>query len=128
MKVVRFAVVGVLQNAIAYAASLALVWLGLAAWQAVLLLNPISVAVTFFVNRSWSFSGANSVRGQGWKYAAVYAASYLFAISFTWAQEASGVPSWLAIIVTTGIASIAVYLSLSFFVFPNTPETSSGKS
>ncbi|KAA9383090.1 GtrA family protein [Neorhizobium galegae] len=127
MKVIRFGIVGLVQNFLSYGVVLILIWIGLAAWQAVLIVNPVAVALTFFVNRSWSFSGAEKERGQGRKYVIVYALAYLFAVSFTWAQETAGIPSWLTVIITTVTAALAVYVCLRLFVFRDRPEGSCDK-
>jgi putative flippase GtrA len=120
MKAFRFGIVGLAQNATCYALTLVLVWAGLAAWQAVLLVNPIAVAVTFFVHRGWSFSDTGA-KGQWWKYAVTYVLAYIYAVLFTWAQESVGIPSWLAIVVTTITAAGAIYVSLRLFVFRDNP-------
>jgi len=122
LKIVRFGIVGLAQNATCYGLTLMLIWAGWTAWQAVLVLNPLAVALTFFINRSWSFSGTAKIRGQGWRYAIVYAFAYLYAVVFTWAQETAGVASWLAVIITTATSAIAIYISLRLFVFRDLPE------
>lgn len=123
MKALRFGIVGLAQNATCYALTLVLIWAGLKAWQAVLILNPIAVAVTFFVHRSWSFSGT-SAKGQWWKYTAIYVIAYIYAVLFTWALESAGIPPWLTVIVTTITAAGAIYGSLRLFVFCENPGDS----
>lgn len=123
MKAFRFGIVGITQNATCYALTLALIWAGLTAWQAILILNPIAVAVTFFVHRNWSFSGT-SAKGQWWKYTAIYILAYIYAVLFTWAQESAGIPPWLTVIFTTITAAGAIYVSLRLFVFRDNPGDS----
>jgi len=115
----RYAVVGLLQNGISYCFLLLLISFGWLAWQAILVLTPIAMIVSYLANRSWTFEGSGKNPRQFIKYVATYAVSYLGAVSLTWAQEAAGVSSWAAALITTVTAAFALFLVLNFWIFPN---------
>src|SRR5215831_2893242 len=113
----RYAVVGVAQNAAFYGLALVLIYSGLAAWQATAILFPIAVAISFLLNRSWSFAGRKRTSAEFRKYFLVYATAYPATIVITWAQERAGVPSWLASLITLVISAILIFLVLNLWVF-----------
>lgn len=117
----RYAIVGLVQNAAFYGLALLLIWHGWFAWQASALLTPIAIATTFVANRSWTFSGHSRVPGQFPRYVAVYSLAYAFTVGFNWLQEASGVPSWLAALISIGVTAVGIYLALNFWVFRRAP-------
>lgn len=120
----RYALVGLLQNGAFYLVALVLIAFGWTAWQTVLLLNPVAVALTFFINRNWSFSrGASSGQlAEGWRYLVVYATAYPLSIAFTWMLEWLGTPPQLAAIINVGVSAIGIYFALRWWVFPVKPE------
>ncbi len=120
---IRYAVVGLTQNAAFYGLSLLLIWHGWFAWQASALLTPIAIAATFVANRSWTFTGHGRNPGQFSRYVAVYSAAYLFTVGFNWVQEMSGVPSWLAALVSMIVTAVGIYLALNFWVFRTDGQT-----
>jgi putative flippase GtrA len=113
----RYAVVGILQNAILYCLTLMLLWLGWRAWQAMLLLYPVGVAASFAVNRLWSFGDRARTKGQFGKYLLVYAAAYPFAVLFTRTEEQLGMPSWLASLGAMVVTAAILFLVLNNWVF-----------
>jgi len=118
-RLVRYATIGIAQNGFFYLVALVLIWFGWQAWQAVVVLTPPAIAITFWANRAWTFSGRARDRRQVRRYLLVYGLNYVFAVAFTWGQEAVGVPSWLASLITVGVAAIGNFLALNFLVFPD---------
>jgi putative flippase GtrA len=119
----RYAVVGILNNAGAYAFGLLLLALGLTAWQSIALMYPVATTVSFYANRRWSFGARPIERSQFPKYVCVYAVVYPAAIALTWWQEHMGIPSWLATLGTMGAAVMGIFLALNCWVFPRKPSS-----
>jgi putative flippase GtrA len=115
--VVRYAVVGLAQNAAFYAVTLVLLRFGLMAWQATIILYPIATVLSFLANRSWSFANRERSGSQFRKYVLLYVAVYPAAIFLNWVQETGGVPSWLASLITIGVAAGAMFVVLNSWVF-----------
>ena len=113
----RYAFIGMVQNGLSYCITLLLIAIGWHAWEAVLVLTPPAIVLTFLLNKNWSFQSSRPRSGQFGKYVAVYAMSYVFAVALTWALEHAGVPSWLAALLTTGTAAVGVYCLLNFWIF-----------
>lgn len=113
----RYGVVGVAQNGAIYAVTLMLIWLGLKAWQAALILYPVAALVSFAANRAWSFGDRARHGAQFRKYVFVYVAVYPCAVALNWAQEHAGVPSWLASLITLLIGAAGMFLALNYWVF-----------
>lgn len=115
----RYLIIGVVNNGTFYLALLILISFGWQAWQAVMVLNPIAVVLTFIANRNWSFTersrGKNVV--ELWRYILVYGITYPLAIFLTWTLEHAGIPSWQAAFITIGVAAVAIYIALRFWVF-----------
>jgi putative flippase GtrA len=113
----RYGVVGVAQNGLVYAFALGLIWAGLKAWQAALILYPLATAVSFAANRGWSFGDRAREPAQLRKYVFLYVAVYPCAVALNWVQEHMGVPSWLASLVTLIAGAVGMFLALNFWVF-----------
>lgn len=113
----RYAVVGLAQNAACYVFFLFLIWHGWYAWQASAVFTPLAIAATFLANRSWTFSQQSRQAGQFQRYIAVYALAYVFTVGFSWLQESIGVPSWLAALFSIVVTAGGIYLALNFWVF-----------
>jgi putative flippase GtrA len=113
----RYGMVGVAQNGLAYAATLVLIWLGLKAWQATLILYPVATVLSFIANRAWSFGDRARHGAQFRKYVFLYVAVYPCAVALNWIQEWAGVPSWLASLVTLLAAAAGMFWALNYWVF-----------
>jgi putative flippase GtrA len=120
----RYGIAGLVQNGIFYLCALLLVAFGWQAWQAMLVLNPLAVIVSFIANLYWSFNQRRRTSGQFWRYIVLYAVTYVMAVSFTWWLELLGVASWLAALATIGLAAIGLYLALNFWIFRAAQGTS----
>jgi putative flippase GtrA len=114
---VRYVAVGVTQNGLFYAAILVLIWLGMKAWQATIILYPIAAVISFAANRAWSFADRARHGTQFRKYVFLYVAVYPCAVALNWVQEHVGVPSWLASLATLLAAAGGMFLALNYWVF-----------
>jgi len=121
----RYIVVGGAQNALIYGIGLGLLWLNFAAWQALALLYPLAVTVSFLANRSWSFGSRRKYRRQFRNYVLIYVVAYPPSIFLTWLQERLGVSSWLASLVTMVVAASAIFFALNYWVFRKDPTDES---
>lgn len=113
---IRYGLVGVGQNGLGYAALLGLIFLGLKAWQATIIVYPIAATISFLAHRSISFRVAAAPRQRA-RFAVVYAAMYLFAVGFAWLQEHLGVPGWAASLTTMVCAAVIMFALLRWWVF-----------
>lgn len=115
----RYAVVGLIQNGASYLIGLVLIALGWTAWQVMGALTPLAVLATFLANRYWSFSERRGSipRAALGRYVVAYGLAYPVAMGLAYAIERLGVPAWLTLLLTIGIAAVALYLALNFWVF-----------
>jgi len=74
----RFAVVGIISNALLYVFYLYLVWVGLEPATAMTVVFAAGTLQTFFLNKNWTFSQRRSGLHCLAKYAIVYIAAYIF--------------------------------------------------
>lgn len=125
----RFATVGAAQNAAFYGLGLVMLWLGLRAWQVTAVSYPAATLVSFLANRRWSFArrarGPKSLQ----KYVILYTAMYPAAVATTRLQELIGLPGWLATLNTMVAAVFVLFISMNFWVFPDSsraPSTQNG--
>ncbi len=113
----RYLIVGVVNNLALYLVMLALLAAGLVAWQATLLVYPTGVAVSYVLNKIWSFSRRRRRRGQFLAYLAVYGSAYPLAIGSAWAVEHMGAGGALAALAGIVVPTAFIFLGLSFWVF-----------
>jgi putative flippase GtrA len=118
----RYVLVGLTQNGLFYGALLLLLWCGLRAWQATVMLYPGAVLISFLVNRRWSFAGRKMSGGQLHRYIIVYVAAYFTAIFLNWTQEKVGITSWLAGLITMAIMAGVLFAALNWWVFRGKSE------
>jgi putative flippase GtrA len=72
----RYVVVGLAQNAVAFLIYVELTAVGIGHKTAMTLLFVSAVLVTFFINHTWSFRSASNRGPALWKYCTVYIAGY----------------------------------------------------
>ena len=113
----RYVLVGLAQNGLFYGAVLFLLWCGLRAWQATIILYPVAVLTSFLINRRWSFGQPEMHGPQLQRYVLVYVVAYFSTIMLNWAQERAGVPSWLAGLITMAIMVGVIFAALNWWVF-----------
>jgi putative flippase GtrA len=114
---IRFGTVGAAQNGLAYAVTLLLIWMGLKAWQAALILYPVAALLSFAANRAWAFSDRARHGAQFRRYVLLYVAVYPCAVALNWIQERMAVPSWLASLTTLLAAAAGMFMALNYWVF-----------
>jgi putative flippase GtrA len=119
---IRYAVIGIAQNLLFYGITLAALYLGFAAWQAILILYPVAAASSFAANRLWSFAGHKRTPMEFQKYLVVYALTYPIVVGLTWAQEQFGIRSYLASLITLLTAAVGIFLVLNYWVFAEDSE------
>jgi putative flippase GtrA len=117
VSLLRYVLVGLTQNGLFYIAMLLLLWCGLRAWQATIILYPVAVLISFLINRRWSFAGRKMSGEQLHRYVFVYVAAYFSTIFLNWAQEKAGVPAWLAVLITMAIMVGVIFAALNWWVF-----------
>jgi len=114
----RYAAVGLAQNAVLYLLTLGLVLLGLRGWGALAITYPIGVGISFLLNRAWSFAGRKRVRGQLFRHVIVYAAAYPVTLGVSWLLERV-MYAWLATGLTIGIMAVAIFAVANRWVYPS---------
>jgi putative flippase GtrA len=119
----RYATVGVAQNAAFYGMGLILLWIGLRAWQVTAVSYPAATLISFVANRRWTFTQRMRDPKSLQKYILVYTAVYPAAVAATRLQELFGLPGWLAILNTTIAAVFGLFLLLNHWVFPHARRT-----
>lgn len=80
MQFARFALVGIVSNAVLFVLYLAMTSAGVGHKVAATIAYAIGVAQTFLANRAWSFGDAGPVSTAFWRYVLVYAFGYVFNI------------------------------------------------
>jgi len=110
---VRFAVVGVLQNALNVAVFALAVGLGLHYAAAAVLAALVALLASFLLNRGWTFPGRSApIHHQGARYALVFASAVaLGVLVLTFFVEVAGLTE-----VAAQVAAIVVVAPLSFLV------------
>ena len=110
---VRFAVVGVLQNALNVAVFAFATGLGVHYRLAAVIAALAALLASFTLNRGWTFPGrAAPIHHQGARYALVFAAAVaLGVVLLTFFVEVAGLPE-----VAAQVAAILVVAPLSFLV------------
>ena len=117
LAMIRFGIVGVGQNLISYAVLMALVALGLKAWQAFAIIYPLAVLATFVANRNWVFVGRRNRPDQFARYIATYAAGYPISLLLSHTLVGAGFAQWSAALITILVLAGGIYLSLNLWVF-----------
>lgn len=120
---VRYATIGIAQNAAFYGFGLILLWLGLRAWQVTALSYPAATMISFVANRRWSFAQRMRDPKSVQKYVLVYTLAYPAAVATTRLQDLFGLPGWLAILNTMIAAVFGLFLLLNYWVFPDARRT-----
>ena len=110
---IRFAVVGVLQNALNVAVFALATGLGLHYAPAAVLAALVALLASFLLNRGWTFPGrAAPIHHQGARYALVFASAVaLGVVVLTFFVEVAGLPE-----VAAQVVAIIVVAPLSFLV------------
>lgn len=118
ISLIKYGVVGLINNATSFCCAMALVHLGLAGWMALGIIFPTATVITYVANRFWSFNTKNTEPGSFKRYCITYGIAVPLSLAVTYALENRLGNSWLAIIITMAIFPAAIYLIMNFFVFP----------
>lgn len=130
MKMVKFALVGVVNTGVDFAVFVLLVYaLGVTAWLAQIASYACGVANSFWLNRRWTFRAAGS--GGHWRealrFAAVNGASFLAATSvLIGLHEGLGWTPAAAKAASVCFATIVNYVGSRYWVFRGRREQQSG--
>lgn len=115
--VLRFGVVGILQNGLSLLLILAVLRVGFEPWQAFALTFPISVTVTYWLNSRWSFAGRSRPGTAPVAYASVYVVAYFLAICVSYGLQRLGLWEWLNATVTIVTIGGFTFVALDRSVF-----------
>lgn len=119
LELVRYGVIGILQNGVFYAIGVGLSFAGLRAWQAAMLTYPVAVLAGFYFNRVWTFRASGKARRQLLKYIGIYVLIYPLALVMNWGLEMAGLRAWQALLLTTVLGAISIFFALKIWVFPS---------
>jgi putative flippase GtrA len=115
---VRYGLVGILSNAIGYLLYLALTACGISPKTAMSALFALAIAVTFSLNRNWSFAHRGSIGHTAWRYLSVYGTGFLLnLLGLAVFVDGLGWPH--AMVQAGAIVAVAIYLFLAqkYWVF-----------
>jgi putative flippase GtrA len=121
IRLLRYGLVGLVQNGLMYLVGLGLIALGAKGWQATAATYPVAVLISFVLNRGWTFSDRVRDRSQILRYILVYAAVYFLSVATVWTLELI-FPAWLALLLAIPVGALAIYVGLNLWVFPNAPR------
>ena len=119
----RYAVVGVLTNALGYLAYLLITALGVGPKTAMTALYLIAVLISYVGNRQWSFADRGSVPASFARYLAVHVGGYLlnFTLLLVFVDQL-GLPHQLVQAAAIGIVALFLFTAFRLFVF-NSPRS-----
>ncbi len=108
----RYAIVGLVSNALLYILYLVITWFGVGPKIAMSLLYLIGVLQTFIFNKSWSFSYSGSAAPALLRYAIVYALGYIINfLTLMLLVDQAGLPhQWV-------MAGLVIFMALFFFAW-----------
>lgn len=114
---VRFAVVGLLQNGASFVLVLGLTNLGLAPWAAFVIVFPLAVASTYWLNSRWTFGERKKRKATPYAYALVYLSAYALTLTVSAALTALQMPDGWTVFVTIGAIGLYTFIVLNRRVF-----------
>lgn len=114
----RFGVVGVVQNLIGYLVYLLLTWKLLSPYLAVMILYPISVLISYFLNRQWTFHYQGEVGGSLARFSLVHLLGLGISLSVLWIfSELLGVPHQLVQAFNIAVVGVMTFALLKIYVY-----------
>jgi putative flippase GtrA len=119
---IRYAVVGLSSNLLLFLFMLFLMSLGFAAWQATLVVYPSGVAMSYILNRFWSFNKRPQRSGQVLGYIFVYVLAYPIAMGTASLVEYLSGSGPLAALTSIGVSAVFIFTGLSYWVFRKNRE------
>lgn len=119
MQIIRYGVVGVLNNLLSYLIYLLVTWLGLDPKVAVSLMYPISAFMAYHGHSRYSFSNHSGVSHKPFRYIGAHAVGYLSNLTILYVfHDLFGFPHQLVQGVAIFVLAGVLYLMFRFFVFP----------
>ena len=115
---IRYAIVGLVSNALLYAFYLLLTAFGVGPKTAMTIGFALGVVQTFFLNRGWTFKSEAGVASSAWKYVTAYAIGYL--VNFFGLMvfvDLVGLPHQLVQLVMIFVVAVVIFLLQRHWVF-----------
>lgn len=121
---IRYCITGVIHNGAGYLLYLLVTWLGAEPKIAMSVLFVIGVAVSFLLNRNWSFADKGSVSGSLTRFVIVYMTGYVLNLAALLVfYDRLGYPhQWVQGLATIAIA-VVLFLLNRYFVFRDARPT-----
>ncbi|WP_129640880.1 GtrA family protein [Peristeroidobacter agariperforans] len=117
-QLVRYGLVGLVSNALLYAAYLLLSDAGLGHKLAMSLVYCVGVIITFALNRSWTFRHDAAAVATFWRYVLTYAAGYIFNLVALWLLVDLGrLPHQWAMAALIAVTAVLIFSAQKFWVF-----------
>ena len=113
----KFGIVGVVQNGLSLLMILLLLVLGLAPYQAFAIVFPLAVIATYWLNSRWTFSNRKRSRATPVAYAVTYCVAYLFTLACSYLLEQMEMVDWMNAIATMIATGVLTFLLLDLQVF-----------
>lgn len=121
-QLVRYGVIGVLQNGIAYVLYLLLTWTGIDPKVVVGVTYPIAMLVSFLGNKKYTFAYKGKITGAGFRFIIAHAVSYALNLGMLYILvDKMGYPHQLVQLAAIFVCAGFLFISLKFFVFRSTP-------
>lgn len=113
----RFVVVGLVQNGISILLLAGGVALGLQPWQSFTLIFPIAVLGTYYANKLWTFEQRPARQGTFSGYVLAYGSAYLLAIAISYVLTRLTHLDYLNLVLTVGLVGVYTFVTLDRLVF-----------
>lgn len=118
-QILRYGLIGLLQNGISYGLYLGMTWAGMPPKPAITLLYLIGATASFFANRRFTFSHDGSIAASGIRFVVAHLCGYLLNLLLLFIfVDGMGYPhQWVQ---ASAIFIVAAFLFITFrlFVFP----------
>ncbi|MBO9552003.1 GtrA family protein [Pseudomonas sp.] len=122
--IVRYGIVGVLNNLRGYLIYLLLTWLWLEPKTAVTIMYPVSAAMAYFGHARYSFSYQGSARYGALRYCIAHVIGYTASIGILYVlSDKLGFAHQLVRIFAIFAVAGILYILYRYFVFPNRPTS-----
>lgn len=121
----RYTVVGLTANIVAYLAYLALTDIGMGHKLAMSLVYGASVLQTFVVNKNWSYTFVGATRPALVRYLVSYAGGYVVNfLALWWLVDRVGWPHAWVQAAMIGVVALLLFAAQRYWVFPATNKAS----
>ena len=121
LQLVRFGIIGLLQNGAAYAVYLLFTWIGFDPKLVVGITYPLAMLVSFLGNKKYTFSHKGGTTGAGIRFLIAHAVSYSLNLGMLYLLvDKMGYPHQLVQLAAIFICAAFLFVALKFFVFRST--------